>query len=161
MKLWRSHWPRLKQLTTLISILKEENRLPRCLGLKLNTSLVNVKGSLYIRYAGFSLNFSSAGKGLFMAGNAKNAPEAHFPGNYFRQIGPSKCLILIILLCLQCSLEFPKCLAHSPHIHSFPWSDQTTTCLFFKTTIFNLVIFSFQFNFQLQVVRSAASAACK
>ena len=59
----------------MISILKEENRLPRCLGLKLNTSLVNVKGSLYIRYAGFSLNFSSAGKGLFMAGKAKNMPQ--------------------------------------------------------------------------------------
>ena len=26
----------------------------------------------------FSLNFSSAGKGPFMAGKAKNAPEAHF-----------------------------------------------------------------------------------
>ena len=77
-----------------------------------------------------SLNFSSAGKGLFMAGNAKNAPEAHFPGNYFRQIGLSKCLILIILLCLQRSLVFPKFIAHKkkscvyfdtfPHIHSFP-----------------------------------------
>ena len=75
MKLWRSRWPRLKQLTTLISILKEENRLPHCLGLKLNTSLVNVKGSLYIRYAVFSLNFSSAGKGLFMVGKEKNMPQ--------------------------------------------------------------------------------------
>ena len=27
---------------------------------------------------GFSLNFSSAGKGPFMAGKAKNAPEARF-----------------------------------------------------------------------------------
>ena len=27
-----------------------------------------------------SLNFSSAGKGQFMASKAKNAPEAHFPG---------------------------------------------------------------------------------
>ena len=67
--------PRLKQLTTLISIPKEETRLPRCLDLKLNTSLVNVKGSLYIRYAGFSLNFSSAGKGLFIASKAKNMPQ--------------------------------------------------------------------------------------
>ena len=28
----------------------------------------------------FSLNFSSAGTGQFMASKAKNAPEAHFPG---------------------------------------------------------------------------------
>ena len=84
-----------------------------------------------------------------MAGKAKNAPEAHFPGNYFRQIGLSKCLILIILLCLQRSLEFPKCVAHSPHIHSFPSSDQTTTCLFIKTTIFNFS--NFQFSVQFSV----------
>ena len=45
------------------------------MGLKLNTSLVNVKGSLYIRYAVFSLNFSSAGKGLFIAGKAKKVPQ--------------------------------------------------------------------------------------
>jgi len=36
---------------------------------------VNVKGSLYTRYAVFSLNFSSAGKGLFMASKAKNMPQ--------------------------------------------------------------------------------------
>ena len=59
----------------MISILKEETRLPHCLDLKLKTSLVNVKGSRYIRYAVFSLNFSSAGKGLFMAGKAKNMPQ--------------------------------------------------------------------------------------
>ena len=28
----------------------------------------------------FSLNFSSAGKGPFMAGKAKNVPELHFLG---------------------------------------------------------------------------------
>lgn len=53
MKLWRRRWPRLKQLTILISILKEETRPPRCLDLKLNTSLVNVKRSLYIRCVEF------------------------------------------------------------------------------------------------------------
>ena len=35
---------------------------------------------LSLEDAVFSLNFSSAGKGPFMAGKAKNAPEAHFPG---------------------------------------------------------------------------------
>ena len=109
-----------------------------------------------------SLNFSSAGEGLFMASKAKNAPEAHFPGNDFRQIGLSKCLILIILLCLQRSLEFPRCIAHIVHtfIH---FLDQIRPQLayFLKLQYLILVIFSFQFNFQLQVVRSAASAACK
>ena len=28
----------------------------------------------------FSLNFSSAGKGPFIASKAKNVPELHFPG---------------------------------------------------------------------------------
>ena len=96
-----------------------------------------------------------------MAGKAKNAPEAHFPGNYFRQIGLSKCLILIILLCLQRSLEFPKCVAQ---VHTFiHFLDQIRPQLayFLKLQYLILVIFSFQFNFQLQVVRSAASAACK
>ena len=59
-----------------------------------------------------------------------------------------KRLILIILLCLQGSLSKmcgPKkksCIYFTtfPCIHSFPWSDQITTCVFFKT-YFILVIF--------------------
>ena len=35
----------------------------------------------------FSLNFSSAGEGPFMAGKAKNAPEANFPRGNGRQGG--------------------------------------------------------------------------
>ena len=35
----------------------------------------------------FPLNFSSAGKGPFMAGKAKNAPEVHFPGGNCDGVG--------------------------------------------------------------------------
>ena len=38
----------------------------------------------------FSLNFSSAGEGPFMAGKAKNAPEANFPRGNGRQGGGSE-----------------------------------------------------------------------
>ena len=40
-----------------------------------------------ISLAVFSLNFSSAGEGPFMAGKAKNAPEANFPRGNGRQGG--------------------------------------------------------------------------
>ena len=71
-----------------------------------------------------------------------------------------KRLIPIILLSLQGSLSKmrgPKkksCIYFTtfPCIHSFPWSDQITTCVFFKT-YFILV------NKRLQVVRSVASAS--
>ena len=126
----------------------------------------------------FLLNFSSAGKGSFMASKAKICPggalswgrgvvEWHVPTpggakffetsfSHFKTSFPqiSHCYLKTAiypnnLFYAVFNVLFPKCVAHKrkscvylrtfPYIHSFPWSDRITTCIFFKTTYLILV----------------------
>ena len=116
----------------------------------------------------FSLNLSSAGKGPFMAGKAKNMCQRRT----FLGLSSLKRHSLILRPILRKSAVifrqqlktfdsnnftffnalFPQCVAHKekscayfitlPYIYLLPWSDRISTCIFFKVTY--LILVSFQ-----------------